>query len=441
MSENKTKVKGEKKKLDRRQFIKTSLATAATAMFTTQITTRKVFGANSRLGVGFIGAGGRSGSHLKAVHWLKTQGNEDIETVAVCDVYRPRMQGRIESFAPDAKGYMDHRELLADSNVDIVSITTPDHIHGYQAIDAIEAGKDVYCEKPVTHWRQFDLTKKLAKVVEKSNQTFQLGTQGMYDSAWHQMRRYVKEGLIGQPILAECGYYRVGDWGERGMPIDDPKIKPGPDLNWEAFLGDSPKRPFDVSRFFRWRMYEDYAGGPVTDLYPHSLSPVIHILGTGMPERVVATGGMLRYQEREVPDSFNMFIEYPEKVTVAVMGTQGNDYAGTGARGAGSKIPVIRGWEGSLTIEENEIVFIPAPPDDVSVKKEKEAQRFAIEHGEDFIEFWRSFLNKCRKGEKDTLSTMELGYQVQTALHMGMLSYREGKQARFDKVKEEIVFS
>ena len=114
------------------------------------------------------------------------------------------------------------------------------------------------------------------------------------------------------------------------MPIDDPNAKPGADLNWEAFLGDSPQRPFDVSRFFRWRMYEDYAGGPVTDLFPHSFTPVADILGVGAPSVVVATGGKFRYEEREVPDTFNMLIDYPQKCTVAVLGTQGNDFVAEG---------------------------------------------------------------------------------------------------------------
>ncbi|MHC4205431.1 MAG: Gfo/Idh/MocA family protein, partial [Planctomycetota bacterium] len=307
------------------------------------------------------------------------------------------------------------------------------HQHGYQAIDAVRAGKDVYCEKPVTHWRQFELTKRLAAEVKKSGRVFQLGTQGMYDSAWWQMKKLILDGLIGRPVHAECGYFRVGDWGERGMPIDDKNARPGTDLNWEAFLGDSQKRPFDVSRYFRWRMYEDYAGGPSTDLFPHSLTPVLSMLGVAMPSTVVATGGMLRYQEREIPDTYNTLITYPEKITVAVLGTQANDYFGTGGRGSGGRIPIIRGWEGTLTIEGNDIIFIPAQG------SKKKSRRFAIEHGEDFVEYWQKFLDCCRTRQRDTLSTMDLAYHVQTALQMGMLGLQAGKVARFDTDQEQIL--
>jgi len=416
--------------LTRRQFIKGTGKAAAAITIGGSVST-KARGANERLGVGFIGCGGRGNGHLKVVHWLKSGGKEPIELVAACDTYRPRMQKAVDAYA--VKGYMDHRELLADPNVDIVCIATCDHHHGQQAIDAVRAGKDVYCEKPVTHWRQFELTKKLATEVKKSGRVFQLGTQGMSDSAWRQMKELVQQGLIGQPIHAECGFFRVGDWGERLMPIDDPNARPGPDLNWDAFLGDAPKRPFDVTRYFRWRMYEDYSGGPSTDLFPHSLTPLVSILGVTMPSKVVATGGKFRYQQREIPDTFNMLIDYPEKITVAVLGTQGNNYQATGQRGSGKRIPVIRGWDGTLTIQDKKIVFIAAKG------AEKKPQTFDIEHGEDFTEYWRKFIECCRSRTKNTLSPADLALHVQTALQMGMLGLQEEKIAKFDGVNQRII--
>jgi predicted dehydrogenase len=422
--------------LTRRQFIRRAGAAAAGVAIadkSAQFAVGKVTGANERLGIGFVGCGGRSNAHLKTVHWLKTQAKDAVDIVAVCDVYRPRMEKAAENYNPAAKRYMDYRGLLADANVDIVCISTCDHHHGYQAIDAVRAGKDVYCEKPVTHWRQFELTRQLAAEVKRTGRVFQLGTQGMSDSAWGQMKKLVQQGLIGRPIHAECGFFRVGDWGERGMPIDDPGVRPGSELNWEAFLGDAPKRPFDVSRFFRWRMYEDYAGGPSTDLFPHSLTPVVSILGVTMPSKVVATGGKFRYQEREVPDTFNMLIDYPEKITVAVLGTQGNNNQATGFRGSGKRVPVIRGWEGSLTVEGEQIVFIPAKG------SEKQPQRIDIEHGGDFVGYWQKFLGCCRSRRQETLSPADLAYHVQTALQMGMMGLREGKVAMFDTAQQKIV--
>ena len=425
--------------ISRRSFLgRTGLAAAAVAGGSVArfargqeaATSTGVRGANNRIGIGFIGCGGRGGNHMDYITQLRKNG-EKVEIVAVCDVYRPRVERAAKKYG--GKAYMDHRELLADANVDAVCIATPDHIHGYQVIDAVRADKDVYCEKPVTHWRQFELTKRMTAEVKKSGRVFQLGVQYMSDTAWHQARKLVKDGLIGRPIHAEMGYFRVGDWGERGMPIDDPNARPGPDLNWEAFLGDSPKRPFDVSRFFRWRMYEDYSGGPVTDLFPHCFSPTAWVLDVGMPSMVVATGGKFRYEEREVPDTFNMLIDYPEKFTVAVLGTQGNDYPGGTPRGPLGRSPIIRGWEGTLTFEGNEIVFTPA------AESKKKPQRFPIEHADDVLRFWQDFLACCRTRQTQTPSPVDLAYHVQTALQMGALALREGKVAKFDAAQEKIV--
>lgn len=144
---------------------------------------------------------------------------------------------------------------------------------------------------------------------------------------------------------------------------------------------------------------------------------------------MVATGGGFRYAQREIPDTFNTLIDYPEGITVAVLGTQGNDYHGTGGRGAPGRVPLIRGWGGTLTIEGNKIVLVPAEGSN------KKAQRVTIEHGEEFTGYWKTFLDCCRSGTKDTASPMDLGYRVRTALQMGMLGLREGKVARFDPDK------
>jgi len=415
--------------MSRRTFLGSAAATGAMAAGI-MTASRRAVAANDKLGVGVIGNGGRGNSHLQALKHIQDH-DKTIEIRAVCDVYRPRMEKAAKEYG--AKGYMDHRELLADPAVDIVTIATPDHHHGYQALDAIHAGKNVYCEKPVTHWRQFELTKQLAKEAVASGRVFQCGTQGMSDSAWKQIGQLVREGLIGQPIHAECGFFRVGDWGEAGMPIDDPNAKPGPDLNWEAFLGDSPKRDFDVSRFFRWRMYEDYAGGPCTDLFPHTLTPVMHMMNSGFPSMAVATGGMFRYTEREVPDTFNMLIDFPEKYTIAVLGTQGNDFQSTENRGSAARIPIIRGWEGSLTVRNDKIEFTPAQGSD------KKAQTIDITEGENLLHHFQEFVECSRNNDPNTSSPVQLAYHVQTALIMSYLSLREGKVAKFDPEKEAII--
>jgi predicted dehydrogenase len=417
--------------ITRRAFIGRTAATLAAGLVVAPyVNTRgQVLGANDRIGIGFIGAGGRAEAHMHMVRHLRNETKEPLELVAVCDAYRPRRERRKNEFGI-AKAYAGHRELLADPDVDLVCIATPDHVHGRQAIDAVEAGKDVYCEKPVTHWRQFDLTKKLADAVAKSGRVFQLGTQGMSDSAWHQMKQLVKEGLIGRPIYGETGFFRVGDWGERGMPVDDPNARPGPDLDWEAFLGEAPRREFSVDRFFRWRLFEDYAGGPATDLYPHCLTQVVDILGVGMPSEVVGMGSVSRYpyELREVPDTFSLIAQYPEQVTIAVLGTQGNDFQTTERRGAGQRQPVIRGWEGSLTISKNrDIVFTP-----IQERGAKAPQSFPIQRAENNTDHWKNLLDNARAKKTDTWSPMDLALRTQAVLQMAMKAWKEGRTSRFN---------
>jgi predicted dehydrogenase len=416
----------------RREFLRrTTLAAGATMVAGIQrkAMAQEAASVNGKIGIGMIGCGGR-GSHLTRELRKLHEEWPEFEIVAVCDVYRPRMERLAKDLG--VKGYTDHMELLQDPKVHVVGIATPDHIHAQQVIDAVKAGKDVYCEKPFTHWRQFDVLKATVKAVRESGQIFQLGTQGLSDSAWHQMHALVQDGLIGKPLLAECGYFRVGDWGERGMPIDDPDVTPGEDLNWEAFLGDAPQRDFDVSRFFRWRMYEDYSGGPVTDLYPHSLTPVVYMLNAGIPRIAVGSGGKYRYEEREVPDTFNMFADYPENYNITVLGTQGNAYEGTGGRGSGGRIPILRGWDGTLTIREDEIVFERVEG------VEKRNQSWKIEHHESVASHWRNLLEGVQKREQPH-SNIDLAERVQTALIMGTWAYRNNTAARYDAEKQEIL--
>jgi len=244
----------------RRDFLAASASLAAVAR------AQETRANKERIGIGLIGAGGRGNSLMGEVLRLKEEGAA-ADIVAVCDAYRPRLEKAAARF--HAKPYSSSGELLQDPAVDAVFIATPDRLHVYHALEAVRAGKDVYCEKPLTHWSQFNKLKELAGEVRARKTIFQVGTQRNSDVMHHNARTQIKRGAIGKPIHVLTGLFRQGDWGERGMPVDDPNARPGPDLNWEAFLADAPKRPFDVSRFFRWRMYMDYSGGPVTDLYPH----------------------------------------------------------------------------------------------------------------------------------------------------------------------------
>jgi len=414
-----------RKPVGRREFLKGAGAVAVGVaalkpLFT--IAAEESKGANDKIGVGFIGCGGRAGAHFQIVHALSTQGR--CQAVAVCDAYRPR--ARAAAQASGGKEYRNHKELLADPRVDVVCIATPDRHHAPQAIDAVRAGKDVYVEKPLTHWTQFALARQLAEDTEKNKRIVQVGTQGMATDGFWKVRDILKTGVIGTIIHAQAGYFRVGDWGEAGMPIPDRNAKPGPDLDWEAFLGDAPKVDFDVSRFFRWRLYWDYAGGPCTDVLVHTFTPVFVMIGADYPERVTGNGGRWQFPPpREVPDTFNLTIDYPGGPSVVLMSTFSNDFG---------VAPVIRGTSGQVTFEGGKLVVRPrgakAPSHTVPAGGWGDAG--------DVGKLWTNFLD-CVKSRQKPISPVDVGARVQAPLNMSILSYRENKVARFDKEKQEIV--
>ena len=415
--------------MNRREFLQSTAKTSvALGMLSSApfVARGRVLGANDRIGIGFIGVGGRGSSHVGTVQRLIKAG-ENVQIVAVNDAYRYRLDESAK--ATGAKPYMKHRELLSDPDVDVVCIATPDRLHVPQALDAVRAGKDVYCEKPMGHWSQFDLSRQFCEEAQELKRVVQIGNQGNSSPAWQKVQELIQQGAIGRVQLVTLGFYRNGDWGER-MPIPDPEAKPGPDLDWEAFLGDAPKVKFTVDRFFSWRKYLDYAGGPCTDLFPHVFTPFVSAIGLKFPDRAVASGGIFKYTtyDREVPDTFNMYLDYPEKLSIVLPCSLANNYPPEAA---------VRGDEGTLTLQnpgEWNAGF-----DSLTVTPMKgEARVFPAGKLDPTPLHWKNFLQCVRTREKP-VSDVEFGLHVQAALNMALLSYLKEKVARFDFEKKRIL--
>jgi predicted dehydrogenase len=408
----------------RRDFLRRTAAVAGAASLVAvpQAVAERAKGANERIGVGFIGTGGRCGAHIGICLKLKEQGLCD--TVAVCDVYGPRVKAAAQRTG--GKIYRNYKDLLADPNVDVVCIATPDRHHAPQAIDAVRAGKDVYVEKPLTHWSQMQLARQLAEEAAKHKRVVQVGTQYVADDAYVEIRRLIREGVVGKIVHIQAGYFRRGDWGER-MTVPDPNAKPGPDLDWDQFLGDAPKRPFDVSRFFQWRLYWDYAGGPSTDLLVHAFTPIFCMLQLDWPERVMGGGGTFQYN-REVPDQCNILVDYPGGPSAVLMNSLSNF---TGIE------TLLRGTDGLIQfsgIDQHNrkgVRIVPAA-------KGKEEIFVPWTTAGDTSRLWTNLL-ECVRTRKQPYSPIDIAVRVQAPLNMGILSHREGKVARYDRAKQEIV--
>ena len=414
-------------KTSRREFVRSGVIAGAAAA-TTMANAPLVFadtakGANERIGVGFIGTGSRALAHIDIINDLKRQ--RIVEPVAVCDVYRPRLEAASER-AGGAKMYREHEALLADQDVDLVCIATPDRHHAPQTIDALNAGKDVYCEKPLTHWAQFELAKQVAEAAARTGKLVQVGTQHMADDNYPQVIQMIRDGIIGQPVHVQCSFFRRGDWGER-MPIPDRHAKPGPDLNWGRFLGDAPQVPFSVSRFFQWRLWWDYAGGPATDLLVHTFTPVFCILELDFPQRVLGGGGTFQY-DREVPDQCNIIADYPGGPSVVMTSSLSNHVAAD---------TVIRGTNGIITWKMLQggrgkgIRIVP-------FAKGKE-EIFVPWNGQgDTSKLWRNLIDCVTTRERPACS-IDMAVRVQAPLSMGIMSHREDKVTRFDPKSQQII--
>ena len=409
-------------KQTRRNFIKISAGVAASTFVAPHVIAQNVKGANERIGIGFIGTGGRCGAHLGIINNFKESGV--AQPIAVQDVYRPRLLAASKTTG-NTKMYDTHEELLENKDVDIVCIASPDRHHAQQTIDAINAGKDVFCEKPLTHWSQFEMAKKIEQIAKEKGKLVQVGTQHMADDNYPKIIELIRDGVIGKPVHVQCSFFRRGDWGER-MPIPDHNAKPGPDLNWERFLGDAPKVDFSVSRFFQWRLFWDYAGGPATDLLVHTFTPIFCVLELDFPQRVFGGGGTFQYN-RQVPDQCNIIADYENGPSVVMTNSLSNH------------VPCdtqIRGTDGIITWgmlqggKEYGVRIVP-------FGESKEEILIPWAGQGDTSKLWSNLL-ECVKTRKTPMCPIEMAVRVQAPLSMGILSHLENKVAMFDFEKQSI---
>ena len=261
--------------VSRRQFLKTTTASGVVATAAAPAWGR-VLGANDRINVALIGIGCRGNDHLDLLLQHR-ETKPDIEIVALCDVYQKRLS-RASRKAPEAKTYLHHQEVLQRGDIDAVFIATPDHWHAPITLAAMESGKDVYVEKPMTH--TVEESKVVAHQASALKRVVQVGVQGVSWTRWHKIHEMIQSGMIGQVVAVQGTYSRnapVGDWNSGEWWTIDPSA--GPDaagdnhIDWKQWLGPASPLPFNADRFFRFRKYWDYSGGIATDLHYHVVAP------------------------------------------------------------------------------------------------------------------------------------------------------------------------
>ena len=406
---------------------------------------QRALGANDRINVALIGLGARGSDHLSLV--LQHRDNRhDIEIVALCDVYQKRLT-MAAARVPGAKSYVHHQEVLQRSDIDAVFIATPDHWHAPITLAAMESGKDVYVEKPMTHTAEE--SKTVARKTKELKRVLQVGVQGLSWNRWHKIHEIVQSGMIGQVVAVQGTYSRNapgGDWNGGDFWTIDPAA--GPDatgdnhIDWKQWLGPAPQMAYNADRFFRFRKYWDYSGGIATDLHYHIVAPFHVGVANDFPTRVAGMGGLWVYNDgREVPDTFLTVADYPSKYSMTVQSSQVNENGPMMMiRGTKATIHLSDEWEGPPSRQYGYADIFPESPfiEEFSKKYGNDQVRIEGVGNEGDLKHVDNFFD-CVRTRQLPNCNVDIGYKVSVACDLSVRSYRTGKVYYFDGDREEVI--
>jgi predicted dehydrogenase len=373
----------------------------------------RILGANDKVNLGLIGAGGR-GMYVTKVF----NDTSKVNVQAIAEVWGDRRDKALTTYA-GSKSFTDHRKLLEMKTLDAVLIATPDHWHADCAIDALNAGKDVYVEKPLT--LKIEEGPAIVKAARVNNRICQVGMQQRSGSHYLQAKReYIDSGKLGKITLARTWWHGNGAHLQKAPAA----IASQPsNLDWARFLGPVKWRDYDPQQYYNFRAFLDFGGGQVTDLFTHWIDVVHMFMNQDDPTSAVAAGGVYHYKDgRTAPDTIHVLLEYPKEWTATFEAT-----LAPGIKGAGVE---MCGTEGRLNITRSQYEFWPneknAQP--IIVKSQKDQ---TIEHVENFLD--------CMRTRKLPNGDVYIGHRSAQASHLGNIAYVQKRRLKFDPLREEIL--
>jgi predicted dehydrogenase len=397
--------------MDRREFVRGATG-AAVGM--TAASWSRVLGANDRINLALVGCGGR-GEYVMKNCLL----DPAVEVVALCDVWDERVAER-KAVVPGAEGYADHRALLDRSDVDAVIVATPDHWHTDITIDAMEAGKDVFVEKPMTFRREEG--PRIVEAVERTGRICQVGTQQRSGEFWMKARdEYVQPGRLGRIHMVRTCWHSTW-WDPEGM--QPPRMEKPADLDWERWLGQVSWREWNPYQYFNYRAFLDFGGGKITDLFTHWIDAVHMIMGVDNPVSFTSAGGVFQYSDgRDAPDNIHLLVEYPDDFVVTFESTC---LPGTPPWGI-----TFYGTEGTLFINRESFEVRPNEEGAEPLEVELSQRKLDQSHSANFLE--------CLRTRQQPNCTASMGHRSAQASILATRAYTGGRTVRFDPVKEDVL--
>ena len=406
----------------RRKFISSASALVAGAGLSTTIpaslyASPKIISRANTIRVGAIGINGMGWSDLKAV--LK---NPDVECVALCDVDKNVLDKRAAELLAkgmNVKTYGDYRKLLEDKSIDAVVIGSPDHWHCLMMVEACQAGKDVYVEKPIGN--SIAECRSMVAAQERYNRVVQVGQWQRSQKHFRDAIEFVHSGKLGKIGLVKVwGYF---NYGTPVVALPDSAVPSG--VDYDTWLGPAPKRPFNPNRFHgRFRWYWVYAGGIMTDWGVHLLDYALLGMKAGAPKSVYAAGGLVLNSGVDAPDTLTTIYEYGD------FNIQWEHAIGYGAGIYNREHGIaFLGGNGTLIVDRNGWEVVPQGQKMEGIPLQKSSDNGLDLHTKNFIEVIRS-----RKLE-DLHAPIQIGSNVAILSQMGNIAYRTGKKIHWNEEK------
>ncbi len=371
--------------------------------------------ANDSITLGFIGVGGM-GSGLLNIF----KGHPDVRVAALCDVYEPHLQRAKAAAGGSPETYEDFRRVLDRKDVDAVVIATPDHWHAIPTILACQAGKDVYCEKPLAY--RIGEGRAVVEAAKKHDRITQMGNLIHAGETYHRIVETVQSGVLGK--ITKCRAWMASQSRALGKPADsDPPVG----CDYDLWLGPAPKRAFNANRFtFNWRYFWDYAGGQLCDFVCHLVDPIHWAMKVEAPVTIAATGGRYATDDNaETPDTLEVVYHYKEGFDL-VWSQIGNNAHGFEGRGAGIE---FQGTNGTLHGHYNDFKVVAENGKTIKLPRSS-LPRPASHHRE-----WLDAI----KSRRPTSCHFEYGHQISNVGHLGNISLWTGEKLVWDPRAERIV--